>query len=54
MTPFDMQGLKKFFGKLRRSNSQDFEDGTLESFRRSGLRATAGPRLGWSKDSQIQ
>ncbi|XP_041053002.1 liprin-beta-2-like isoform X2 [Carcharodon carcharias] len=46
------KGLKKFLGKIRRTNSsslQDDDEGTLE-FRRGGLRATAGPCLARSKD----
>ncbi|ELU16424.1 hypothetical protein CAPTEDRAFT_227812 [Capitella teleta] len=44
------KGFKKFFGKLRRSSSQDFDKDNLEEFKRNGLRSTAGARLGWSKD----
>jgi len=36
--------------RLRRSNSQEIDPEKLEDFKRSGLRATAGARLGWSKD----
>ena len=35
--------------RLKRSNSQDFDDKTDE-FKRNGLRSTTGGRLGWSKD----
>ncbi|XP_055307825.1 liprin-beta-1 isoform X4 [Sitodiplosis mosellana] len=43
-------GLRSIFGKLRRSNSGNLEDLPLDGgeFRRGGIRATAGPRLGWS------
>lgn len=43
-------GLRSIFGKLRRSNSGNLEDLPLDGseFRRGGVRATAGPRLGWS------
>ncbi|XP_078077026.1 liprin-beta-2b isoform X2 [Mustelus asterias] len=46
------KGLKKFLGKIRRTNSsslQDDDDGPLE-FRRGGLRATAGPCFARPKD----
>ncbi|XP_059508087.1 liprin-beta-2b isoform X8 [Stegostoma tigrinum] len=46
------KGLKKFLGRIRRTNSsslQDEDEGTLE-FRRGGLRATAGPCLTRSKE----
>ncbi|KAL5007504.1 hypothetical protein ScPMuIL_016310 [Solemya velum] len=43
------KGLRKFFGRLKRSSSQDFHDREqLEDFRRGGVRATATARLGWS------
>ncbi|KPP58993.1 hypothetical protein Z043_123132, partial [Scleropages formosus] len=49
------RGIKKFFGKLRRSQSTTFnpDDELPEAeFKRGGVRATAGPRLGWSRDLQ--
>uniref|UniRef100_A0A667Z7L1 PPFIA binding protein 1b n=1 Tax=Myripristis murdjan TaxID=586833 RepID=A0A667Z7L1_9TELE len=49
------KGIKKLFGKLRRSQSTTFnlDDNLSESeFKRGGVRATAGPRLGWSRDLQ--
>ncbi|XP_046890380.1 liprin-beta-1b isoform X2 [Hypomesus transpacificus] len=49
------RGIKKLFGKLRRSQSTTFnlDDNLSEGeFRRGGVRATAGPRLGWSRDLQ--
>ncbi|CAH1787238.1 unnamed protein product, partial [Owenia fusiformis] len=47
------KGLKKFFTKIRRSSSQDLEQEMEQNseFKRGGVRATAGPRLGWSKDT---
>ncbi|KAJ8299004.1 hypothetical protein KUTeg_023064 [Tegillarca granosa] len=48
------KGLKKFFGKLKRSGSQDFhERERSEQFRRGGVRATASGRLGWSRDMRV-
>ncbi|KYO26349.1 liprin-beta-2 isoform A [Alligator mississippiensis] len=46
------RGIKKLFGKLRRSQSTTFnpEDISESEFKRGGTRATAGPRLGWSRD----
>ncbi|XP_053506383.1 liprin-beta-1 [Ictalurus furcatus] len=48
------KGIRKFLGMMRRSQSTSFNlDNAPDSeFRRGGLRATAGPRLGWSRDSQ--
>ncbi|KAL4659316.1 liprin-beta-1 isoform X5 [Arapaima gigas] len=49
------RGIKKFFGKLRRSQSTTFnpdDDLPEAEFKRGGVRATAGPRLGWSRDLQ--
>uniref|UniRef100_A0A8C6PU17 PPFIA binding protein 1 n=1 Tax=Nothobranchius furzeri TaxID=105023 RepID=A0A8C6PU17_NOTFU len=49
------KGIKKFFGKLKRSQSTTFnlDDNLPEGeFKRGGVRATAGPRLGWSRDLQ--
>ncbi|KAM4747041.1 liprin-beta-1 isoform 2-T2 [Rhinophrynus dorsalis] len=47
------RGIKKLFGKLKRSQSttlnQD-DDLPEEEFKRGGTRSTAGPRLGWSRD----
>uniref|UniRef100_A0A7M4FTM9 PPFIA binding protein 1 n=1 Tax=Crocodylus porosus TaxID=8502 RepID=A0A7M4FTM9_CROPO len=47
-----VRGIKKLFGKLRRSQSTTFnpEDISETEFKRGGTRATAGPRLGWSRD----
>ncbi|XP_035207837.1 liprin-beta-1-like isoform X2 [Stegodyphus dumicola] len=43
------KGFLKFFSKWKRSGSQNIDriDG---DFKRGGVRATAGPRLGWSRD----
>ncbi|XP_065813516.1 liprin-beta-1b isoform X7 [Labrus bergylta] len=49
------KGIKKLFGKLKRSQSTtfDLDDNLPEGeFKRGGVRATAGPRLGWSRDLQ--
>ncbi|XP_063073515.1 liprin-beta-1-like isoform X2 [Engraulis encrasicolus] len=48
------KGLRKLFGRLRRSHSTSFnlDDAAEGEFRRGGVRATAGPRLGWSRDLQ--
>lgn len=45
------RGLRKIFGKIKRSNSGGFESdrgGSEVNFQRGGLRATASGRLGWS------
>ncbi|KAM5251792.1 liprin-beta-1 isoform 9-T9 [Hipposideros larvatus] len=46
------RGIMKLFGKLRRSQSTTFnpDDMSETEFKRGGTRATAGPRLGWSRD----
>ncbi|CAL8242458.1 unnamed protein product [Merluccius merluccius] len=46
------KGLRKFFGRIKRSQSTslDLDDASDMEFRRGGVRATAGPRLGWSRD----
>ncbi|XP_071761707.1 liprin-beta-1-like [Centroberyx gerrardi] len=46
------KGFKKFFGRLKRSHSTSFnlDEASEMEFRRGGVRATAGPRLGWSRD----
>ncbi|KAM4011691.1 liprin-beta-1 isoform 2-T2 [Anomaloglossus baeobatrachus] len=47
------RGIKKLFGRLRRSQSTTLnqeEDLPEEEFKRGGTRSTAGPRLGWSRD----
>lgn len=45
------KGIKKILGKLKRTGSQslDVQEGELK---RGGIRATAGPRLGWSADTR--
>uniref|UniRef100_A0A8D3DIB8 SAM domain-containing protein n=1 Tax=Scophthalmus maximus TaxID=52904 RepID=A0A8D3DIB8_SCOMX len=46
------KGFRRFFGRLKRSHSTSFNlDDTADvEFRRGGVRATAGPRLGWSHE----
>ncbi|NXY42591.1 LIPB1 protein, partial [Ceuthmochares aereus] len=46
------RGIKKLFGKLKRSQSTTFnpDDMSETEFKRGGTRATAGPRLGWSRE----
>lgn len=46
------RGIMRLFGKLRRSQSTTFnpDDISEPEFKRGGTRATAGPRLGWSRD----
>ncbi|KAM6896209.1 liprin-beta-1-like isoform 2-T3 [Lycodopsis pacificus] len=48
------KGFMKFFGRLKRSHSSSFnlDDEAEMEFRRGGVRATAGPRLGWSRESK--
>ncbi|XP_056223487.1 liprin-beta-1-like isoform X1 [Seriola aureovittata] len=48
------KGFKRFFGRLKRSHSTSFniDDAAEMEFRRGGVRATAGPRLGWSRESK--
>ncbi|XP_064170063.1 liprin-beta-2b isoform X9 [Anguilla rostrata] len=49
------KGIKKFWGKIRRTQSGGLhgerEDSEPTEFRRGGLRATAGPRLARTSDS---
>ncbi|XP_015930223.2 liprin-beta-2 [Parasteatoda tepidariorum] len=42
------KGLRKIFGKVRRSGSENLNSSAAE-LKRGGIRATAGPRLGWSE-----
>lgn len=46
------KGIKKFWGKLRRTPSGHFnaDELGLSEFKRGGMRATAGPRLARTKD----
>ncbi|XP_076861211.1 liprin-beta-1 isoform X2 [Brachyhypopomus gauderio] len=46
------KGIRKFLGMMRKSQSTSFnlDDVPESEFRRGGVRATAGPRLGWSRD----
>ncbi|XP_067247836.1 liprin-beta-1 [Chanodichthys erythropterus] len=48
------RGLMKLLGRMKRSQStsSDLDDSPESEFRRGGVRATAGPRLGWSRDLQ--
>ncbi|XP_058833876.1 uncharacterized protein LOC131691471 isoform X7 [Topomyia yanbarensis] len=50
MSHKNLKGLRNIFGKIKRSNSGTLEDVPLDNgeFRRGGIRATAGARLGWS------
>ncbi|KAG5883909.1 hypothetical protein JTB14_032133 [Gonioctena quinquepunctata] len=44
------KGIKKIFGKIKRSGSGNLEDiPGLSEFQRGGVRATASARLGWSE-----
>ncbi|XP_067855306.1 liprin-beta-1b isoform X10 [Heptranchias perlo] len=48
------KGIKKLFGKLKRSQSTTFnpDDMSDADFKRGGIRSTSGPKLGWSRDLQ--
>ncbi|XP_058519431.1 liprin-beta-2 isoform X8 [Ochotona princeps] len=50
------KGIKKFWGKIRRTQSGNFNTDApgVAEFRRGGLRATAGPRLSRTRDSKGQ
>ncbi|XP_058461225.1 uncharacterized protein LOC131436503 isoform X2 [Malaya genurostris] len=49
MSHKNLKGLRNIFGKIKRSNSGTLDDVPSDGeFRRGGIRATAGPRLGWS------
>ncbi|XP_045146801.1 liprin-beta-2 isoform X2 [Echinops telfairi] len=50
------KGIKKFWGKIRRTQSGNFNTDIpgMAEFRRGGLRATAGPRLSRTRDSKGQ
>ncbi|XP_045413380.1 liprin-beta-2 isoform X8 [Lemur catta] len=50
------KGIKKFWGKIRRTQSGNFNTDVpgMAEFRRGGLRATAGPRLSRTRDSKGQ
>ncbi|KAG7497512.1 liprin-beta-1-like [Solea senegalensis] len=47
------KGFKRFFGRLKRSHSTSFNLDDEMEFRRGGVRATAGPRLGWSRQPKV-
>ncbi|CAG0884666.1 unnamed protein product [Darwinula stevensoni] len=47
---YKQKGIKNIFGKMKRSNSGSLtEDLPPGEFKRGGTRATAGPRLDWSR-----
>ncbi|KAH0521105.1 Liprin-beta-2 [Microtus ochrogaster] len=48
------KGIKKFWGKIRRTQSGNFNTDApgMAEFRRGGLRATAGPRLSRTRDAK--
>lgn len=49
------RGIKKIFGKMKRSGSGNLEDLPGEGeFRRGGIRATASARLGWTETQNTQ
>uniref|UniRef100_A0A8D0VAV7 SAM domain-containing protein n=1 Tax=Sus scrofa TaxID=9823 RepID=A0A8D0VAV7_PIG len=50
------KGIKKFWGKIRRTQSGNFNTDApgVAEFRRGGLRATAGPRLSRTRDPKGQ
>ncbi|XP_059959475.1 liprin-beta-2 isoform X5 [Mesoplodon densirostris] len=50
------KGIKKFWGKIRRTQSGSFNSDApgVAEFRRGGLRATAGPRLSRTRDPKGQ
>ncbi|XP_074086225.1 liprin-beta-2 isoform X4 [Macrotis lagotis] len=50
------KGIKKFWGKIRRTQSGNFNTDAIgiAEFRRGGLRATAGPRLSRTRDPKAQ
>ncbi|ELV13098.1 Liprin-beta-2 [Tupaia chinensis] len=50
------RGIKKFWGKIRRTQSGNFNTDApgVAEFRRGGLRATAGPRLSRTRDPKGQ
>ncbi|XP_029411136.1 liprin-beta-2 isoform X1 [Nannospalax galili] len=50
------KGIKKFWGKIRRTQSGNFNTDVpgMAEFRRGGLRATAGPRLSRTRDAKGQ
>ncbi|KAG8196341.1 hypothetical protein JTE90_013825 [Oedothorax gibbosus] len=44
-----VKGLRKIFGKVKRSGSDSISNSNAE-LKRGGIRATAGPRLGWTEE----
>ncbi|XP_054713299.1 liprin-beta-2-like isoform X2 [Uloborus diversus] len=47
------KGFRRIFGKVKRTGSENLSPSEAE-FKRGGIRATAGPRLGWSEDFKIK
>uniref|UniRef100_A0AAR2K785 SAM domain-containing protein n=1 Tax=Pygocentrus nattereri TaxID=42514 RepID=A0AAR2K785_PYGNA len=47
-----VKGIRKFLGMKSHSTSYNLDDASESEFKRGGVRATAGPRLGWSRDLQ--
>ncbi|GBO02014.1 Liprin-beta-1 [Araneus ventricosus] len=47
------KGLRKIFGKVKRTGSENLNSSAAE-LKRGGIRATAGPRLGWSEDLKVK
>ncbi|KXJ78829.1 hypothetical protein RP20_CCG003087, partial [Aedes albopictus] len=50
MSHKNLKGLRNIFGKIKRSNSGTLDDVDPGEFKRGGVRATAGARLGWSSE----
>ncbi|XP_055598299.1 uncharacterized protein LOC129747911 isoform X3 [Uranotaenia lowii] len=55
MSHKNLKGLRNIFGKIKRSNSGTLDDLPMDGtgsgeFKRGGVRATAGARLGWSTE----
>ncbi|XP_055947811.1 liprin-beta-2-like isoform X2 [Argiope bruennichi] len=47
------KGLRKIFGRVKRTGSENLNSSAAE-LKRGGIRATAGPRLGWSEDFKVK
>ncbi|GFQ74570.1 liprin-beta-1 [Trichonephila clavata] len=52
-SPKEKKGFRKIFGKVKRSGSENLNSSAAE-LKRGGIRATAGPRLGWSEDMKVK
>lgn len=49
------KGIKKIFGRMKRSGSGNLEDlPGIGEFQRGGVRATAAARLGWSEPEIVR